>query len=208
MLNLNLRSLRADQGGAAFVEFAIAAPLFVLMLTGGFELTNLALTHLRLNRAAETLADNASRIPTQVDEFDLGQVFEGVELQGKSIDLENKGRIILSSLEDNGKGGSAKGQKIAWQRCDGKKVKEPKYGREGKGASDNALKDGVGPPGRKVSAPAGTAVMYAEVVYDYEPILWKGIIPSKEIRYEAAFNVRERDQLGITNSKGKPPKTC
>lgn len=198
-----------DERGAAFVEFAIGAPVFVLLLTCGMELTNLALTHLRLNRAAETLADNASRIPKQVDEFDLGQVFEGVQLQGKPIDLQNKGRIIISSLDNNGQTGSKKGQRIRWQRCDGAKVaKAPKYGREGQGNSDDSLKDGIGPPGRKIVAQPDTAVMYAEVIYDYEPVIFSGVIPARELRYEAAFNVRERDQLGITNTKGRPVKSC
>lgn len=203
------RRLLRDQGGAAFVEFAISAPVFVFLLMGGMELSSLALTHLRLARTAETLADNASRIPNQVDEFDIGQTFEGANLQGKSIQLEQRGRIIISSVEDNGETGPNKGQTIRWQRCDGTKTaKAPKYGRQGKGKNDNSLKNGIGPPGRRIAASPGTAVMHAEVVYDYAPILFSGIIPAAEIRYEAAFNVRERNQFGITNTKGKPVKNC
>lgn len=205
-----VRRLRRDERGVSFVEFALGTPVFVLMLTAGMELTSLALTHLRLSRAAETLADNVSRVTVQADETDIEQIFDGVEQQGKAINLENKGRIIVSSLEDNGETNvNKKGQKISWQRCDGAKTgKNPKYGRQGKGKGDNTLKNGVGPPGRQIAAPVGTAVIYAEVVYDYEPILFKGILPSHEIRYESAFNVRERDQLGITNSKGRPLKSC
>lgn len=204
-----MKGLRANQAGVAMTEFAVTLPLFVLLLTGGMELTNLALTHLKLNRVAETVADNAARVRVQMDEFELGQIFEGVEIQGETIDLKDKGRVVLSSLQDNGKNGAAKGQQIRWQRCTGAKTgKAPKYGREGKGKNDNALKNGVGPPGRRIAAQPGTAVMYAEVVYDYEPMIFTGIIPAREIRYEAAFNVRERDELGITNVKGKPVKSC
>lgn len=203
------RRLRRDDDGSAFVEFALGAPLFVFMLTAGLEYTSLALTHMRLSRAAETLADSASRITIQVDETDIEQIFAGVAAQSKALDLTNQGRVIVSSIEDNGKTGNAKGQKIRWQRCNGaKNTKAPRYGREGKGNSDNSLKNGVGPAGRQVAAPVGSAVILAEVVYDYEPILFRGIIPNQEIRYESAFNVRERDQFGITNSKGKPVKGC
>lgn len=204
-----LHRLRADQQGVAFVEFAMATPVFVLMVTAGLELTSLALTHVRLSRAAETLADNVSRVTIQVDETDIEEIFQGVALQAKAINLEQNGRLIVSSLEDNGKTGNLKGQKIRWQRCDGEKNnKTPRYGSEGKGTNDNSLKDGVGPVGRKIAALPGTAVIFAEVAFDYQPILFRGIIPNHEIRYETAFNVRERDQLGITNSKGRPLNGC
>lgn len=204
----SLPHLRSDERGVALIEFAITLPLFVILLTGGLELTSLALTHLQLNRTAETMADNASRVRMQMDEFDISQIFEGVELQGESIDLATKGRVVISSIEDNGKLGSARGQKIRWQRCTGAKVKAPRYGREGKGASDNSLKDGIGPPGRRIAAQPGTAVMHAEVVYDYEPQIFSGVFAPHEIRYETAFNVRERDELGISNVKGRPVKGC
>lgn len=204
-----LRRLRRDERGVSFVEFAFGAPVFVLMMMGGLEYTSLALTHMRLSRTAETLADNVSRITIQVDETDLDQIFRGVSLQGSAISLDARGRVIVSSIEDNGQTGSNKGQTIRWQRCNGAKTtKVSRYGAQGKGKTNADLATGVGPAGRQITAQFGTAVILAEVVYDYQPILFSGIIPNQEIRYESAFNVRERDQLGITNSKPITAKTC
>lgn len=201
--------LRKDKSGVAMTEFALTLPIFLIALTGGIELTNLALVHLRLNHVAETAADNASRVRTQMDENDIAEMFAGIELEGKPINLKDKGRLILSSVQDNGKTGNAKGQTIRWQRCHGgKTAKAPKYGVEGKGKADNALKDGLGPPGRRIQAQPGTAVMFVEVAYDYEPMVFDMLIQPREIRYESAFNVRERTELGITNVKGNPVKNC
>ena len=50
--------------------------------------------------------------------------------------------------------------------------------------------------------------MFVEVVYDYDPMVFDMLIQPREIRYESAFNVRERTELGITNVKGKPVKSC
>jgi hypothetical protein len=174
------------------------------------EVTNLALVHLRLNHVAETVADNAARVRGQMDENDFDEIMAGIELEGESIDLADNSRIIVSSIQDNGQTDSAKkGQTIRWQRCHGgKTAKAPKYGKQGKGKSDNALKDGVGPAGRKIGAQPGTAVIFVEVAYDYEPMIFDDIIGAREIRYESAFNVRERTELGITNVKGKPVKSC
>ena len=201
--------LLKDRRGVAMTEFALTLPIFIIALTGGVELTNLALVHLRLNHVAETAADNASRIRTQMDENDIAEMFGGIELEGKPIKLAEKGRIILSSVQDNGRPGNGKGQMIRWQRCHGSKTaKAPRYGKEGKGKSDNSLKHGMGPPGRKIAAQPGSAVMFVEVTYDYDPMIFDMLIPAREIRYESAFNVRERTELGITNVKGKPVKSC
>lgn len=204
-----LRSLRENDQGVAYVEFAFALPVVLILALGGLEVTNLALAHLRVSQVAVTTADNAGRVPVQMDETDVDEVFAGAEVVGEAIDLEANGKIVLSSLQDNGKPGNAKGQTIRWQRCFGQKNKAPAYGRQGQGNNDATMANGMGPQGRKIAAQDGTAVMYVEVTYDYKPIAFSALIgPSKEIRYESAFNVRERTQLGITNTKGKPVKTC
>lgn len=202
------RKLASDARGAALIEFSYTLPVFIFLMLGGMELVNLALANLKVSRAAETLADNAARVRSQMDENDLDQIFTGLDKQGSSIDLKNKGRSILSSVQDNGLGGGAKGQTIRWQRCFGAKATAPKYGAEGKGKSDASLKNGIGPTGRQISAQPGTAIMFAEVSYDYDPVIFPKFFLQREIRYEAAFNVRERTELGITNVKGRPLKTC
>jgi hypothetical protein len=200
--------LRSDERGVALTEFALTLPLFLILMMGGLEVTNLALVHLRLNHIAESTADNASRVRSQMDENDVEEIFAGLQKEGAPIDFDNKGDVVLSSVEDNKQTGAKKGQTIRWQRCHGKKKNPPKYGKEGKGKSDNALKDGIGPPGKQVGAQPGTAVMFVEVSYDYQPMIFERLIGSRKLRYESAFNVRERTELGITNVRGKPVKSC
>ena len=201
-------TLRMDARGVAYLEFALGLPVILVLVLGGLEVTNFALAHLRVSQVAVTTADNAGRVPIQMDETDIDEVFAGADIVGQSIDLKDKGRVVLSSLQDNGKAGSARGQTIKWQRCFGLKAKAPAYGREGKGKSDSSLKDGMGPPGRKIAAQTGTGIMFVEVSYDYDPIAFGKLIGKREIWYESAFNVRDRTELGITNTRGKPLKTC
>ena len=202
-------ALQSDDSGVALTEFALTLPLFLILIMGGLEVTNLALVHLRLNHMAEATADNASRVGSQMDENDIAEIFAGLQREGTSIDFANKGDVVLSSVQDNGETDSKKkGQTIRWQRCLGKKKTPPAYGKEGKGKSDNALKNGIGPPGHQVAAQPGTAIMFAEVTYDYQPMIFAEIFGSRQLRYESAFNVRERTELGITNVRGKPVKSC
>ena len=210
MLNpiMRLKGLRGDQRGLALTEFAYSLPIVVMLALGGLEVTNLALAHLRVNQVAVTTADNAARVSVQMDETDIDEIFAGARLAGQAIDLENKGRVVLSSLQDNGRPGNARGQMINWQRCFGRLNEPPRFGREGRGRNDAVMRDGMGPPGRQIGAQPGTAVMFVEVTYEYDPVIFDEILGRTSIRYETAYNVRERTELGITNTRGRPVRTC
>lgn len=203
-----LSRLMRDMRGLAFVEFAFAAPIFLALILGGLELTNLAIAHLRVSQLAMTVADDAGRVTTGVDEANIYEVFAGAGVIGSSIDFERNGRIVLSSLEDNGQSGTNAGQMIRWQRCWGDLDVEPAYGRQGTGASNNALAQGMGPAGREVNSLPSTAVMFAEVTYNYQPLVATGFFTPPTIRYESAFNVRGRQNNVISNTQSLTRLTC
>lgn len=210
MLSPTIRSLRrlsrCDRG-VSMVEFALALPVVMLVAVGGLECANIALAHLRISQIATTSADTAARISTQMDETDVEEVFAGVDLVGNRIDFAANGRVVLSSLEPNGQTGSTAGQQISWQRCHGSLNVAPRYGRQGAGDRDASLAAGVGPPGRKITAADGSAVMFVEVTYQYKPLIYD-LLNVGQIRYEAAFNVRERTSFDITNTQSRTSKTC
>ena len=106
-----------DERGVAFVEFALIAPLVLFMILGGLEVVNYAVAQLRVNQIAMTVADNAGRVTTGIDEANVYEVFAGANVIGQSMDFKQHGRIVLSSLQDNGRGGGKHGQMINWQRC-------------------------------------------------------------------------------------------
>jgi hypothetical protein len=205
---LNLTPLIRAERGAAYVEFALAFPLLLTIVSAGIEVTNLAVVHVKLNHIAETAADNAARVRTQIDEGDIAEIFNGVGMVENSINFSTKGRVVLSSVQDNGLTGTNHGQWIRWQRCYGSYSVAPSYGTQGAGQTDGALANGVGVAGRRIAAAPGTAVLFAEVSYQYDPMIFKGFVASRVLRYESAFNVRERTNFGITNVKALPVKSC
>jgi hypothetical protein len=197
-----------NERGVAFMEFALAFPILLVTVAGGIEVTNLAIIHTKLNHIAETAADNAARVRTQIDESDVAEIFSGVGLVGQSIDFQNKGRVVLSSVQDNGLTGANEGQWIRWQRCYGSYGAASRYGVEGAGRTNSSLAAGVGPAGRKIAASPGTAIMFAEITYQYDPMIFQGFITPRVIHYETAFNVRERTNFGITNTTSLPVNSC
>ncbi len=207
------RSLAADTRGATLIEFAFVTPLLLVLGLGGMELANLAIAKMRLGQAAGALADNASRMgdsellaAPRIYEADINDLFVGLDIQaGSYIDLFQHGRVILSSLERN----ASDGQWIRWQRCRGRKNYRSTYGVEGTGVTGTIFA-GMGPAGEEVQAPAGSAIMFVEIAYDYQPLVGGAFVtwlePSRVLRTEAAFVVRgSRDQGGLYQTTPSAP---
>lgn len=207
-----LRRLARSTSAVSAVELGLAMPFLMGLSLTGVEVVNLALIHVRLNQLAITVADNASRAKqTQVNgapqfrEYDVNQVFRAAALQGEDLQIPTRGRIILSSLQVNAQGG----QWIAWQRCWGLNSWTSRYGPQGTGATGTSFA-GMGYTTTKMTADAGTAIMFVEIAYDYKPFFLGSVLPSKVIRKEAALYVRDdRDLTQIYNpSPAQPVATC
>src|SRR6185503_5368438 len=112
--------------------------------------------------------------------------------------LYEHGRVIISSLEsfreeDHCQDGTCaintatEGQQfIHWQRCMGQKRWNSNYGVAGE-----IMPDGIGPAGEQVSAPAGEAVIFVEVAYDYQPLIGQMFIGNSTIKSISTFMVRD-----------------
>jgi hypothetical protein len=179
------------------IEFAFAAPLVLGMGMLGTDTAFLVITHMQISQIAMQVADNASRVGEQdvltarkVFERDIAETLIGAEKLGQNLDLYDNARVIISSLQRNASGG----QWIAWQRCRGAVQHTSSYGVEGNGATGTSF-PGMGVPGRYITASQGTAVMFVEVAFDYEPITPITVFENRRIVYTAAFNVRDNRDL-------------
>lgn len=198
-----LRGLLRDESAVALVEFAYSLPLLMTVGLGGVEVANYSITNMRVSQMAISLADNASRAKQEIvsgvphmREYDVNESFKATELQSQALNIKAHGRMILSSLETNTSGG----QWIHWQRCYGGLTQyKSSYGKQGDGATGTAL-TGMGPTGRKITAESGFAVMFVEVVYQYQPLIFDRFVPKTPIRKVAAMFVRDdRDLTQIYN---------
>lgn len=196
--------LRKDQSGLAIIEFAYSLPVLLVMCMGGLEVANLAMAHMRVSQIAMLVADNASRVRTSIDEADINEIFTGAEASAGTLNFKANGKIILSDLEPNGLASPNTGQYIRWQRCWGTGGFTSSYGVTDDGKTNSSMATGMGPTGNKITSGSGTAVMFVEVAYTYQPLISNSIFGSKTIRYTSAFNVRERTDQVIKNAGGLP----
>lgn len=204
------RRLRDDRRGLALLEFAFILPIFLVMILTGAELTNYVITRMRVSQVALQLADNAARIGTgsqlaakTISEVDINDLLIGAGLQTAELDLYNRGRVVVSSVEPMLNPNIGNKYKIGWRRCRGSK----NY------ASDYTTKltdlTGVGPSGRQIIAPDDGATMFVEVVYDYKPLIKTSLAPSSEIREIASMMVRDRrDTTRVYNNENAPISSC
>ena len=185
------------------IEFAYSLPILMLLSFGSIELANLAISNMRVSQIAMTVADNLSRakqsVPLglpQLREVDINDALLGAQIQGgNGLDVLKHGRIVVSSLQQNTSGN----QKIFWQRCKGKLNAPSAYGVEGATEGTTAGFTGMG-SGTKVKAAAGSAIIFAELTYKYEPLVGNWALGDFTIRREAAFYVRDdRDLTQVYN---------
>jgi hypothetical protein len=187
------------RSGAAATEFALAAPLLMTAGLWGVESAHRAVLQMRVSQVAVLVADNASRVgensllgETQLYESDLNDVLYGAHVQaGSAIDLYRHGRVILSSLEVVP--GTEDQQYIHWQRCKGRLRRSSSYGVAGDGRNGDI--PGMGPPGEEIIAFKGEAVMFVEIVYEYQPLISEAFTHATELTATAAFNVRDNRDL-------------
>lgn len=204
--------LLRDRRATVLIEMAFAIPFFTLLGFGGLEMANLTLAHTRISQIALSTSDNASRmasgtsltLPT-VSEAEIRDTFMAAEKQAIRLNLKAKGLIILSSLERN----AQDGQWIHWQRCYGDLKVASSYGLTDAGKTGKTF-PGMGATGKEVTAPPGSAIMFVEIVYEYQPLAFGNWLGPRTIRSTGAFNIRENRDLaaGVSASAGVTTATC
>lgn len=217
--NRIIRNIGLDRRGLALLEFALSFPLVMIIGGFGIELSNVALTNMRVSQYALNLADAASRVGvdagggvTQLREADINDVLQGARIQGLPVALGTKGRVVLSSLENTKQSyDTVYKQRIHWQRCFGMQSGSDynsHYGTTPVTAgstpdASNAGSDattGMGEAANKVNAPKDNGVMFVEINYLYSPVFGSLFINPRIIRYSASMLVRDnRDYTQIQN---------
>lgn len=233
-LRAGVSKILSNETGNIITEFAFAAPILLVLTVGGMELAHFAITKMRIQQLALQVADNASRIgegsllaALRINEANINDVFAGAEAQaddlkiyktyaeviGNSSTTKGKGRIIISSLEPTA---TPNRYKIGWQRCKGNLTTyTPQYGTHGQASGINMV--GMGPTGRQVIAPSGSAVIFVEIRYRYEPLfnigfnqqIFGNTMSYQDIDAISAMMVRDdRDTTQVYPATGVTASTC
>jgi TadE-like protein len=204
-----LKRLRTATSGLAVVEFALTAPVVIILITYGLEAANIAISRVRVQTMTSGAADNAARVRESIDETDIAELLAGAKQVGSNINFGARGRVIISSIERNA---ADNGLWIRWQRCDGAKTYTSSIGAQDKGKTDNTLPavgytkgDGTVV---NVSPKAGTVIIFVETAYDYKALFGDYLYGAQTFKDYRAYIVRQRSNNQPTNSTSITAKTC
>ena len=143
-----IRSIHAAEKGVSAVEFALIAPLMVLIYFACIELSMMMVLDRKVTSATAALGDLVARAAT-IDDDDLDDILEATRMILEPNPVEDA-RLRISSLYDDD--GTVK---VAWS--DARGMQEYYTNKV------MAVPDGL--------VPEGGSVIYAEVQYDYESSL-------------------------------------
>lgn len=150
------RRFGGDRRGAVLVELAVALPVAVVLILGGFDTGRYVLLHQKMDRAAATIADLVSR-PTSISQAEIDVMFSAASELLEPFDLGTRGLVIVSSVS-KAAGDSAV---IDWQYA---------------GGGDLSATSEIGAEGDTPTLPDGFTVrddenvIVAEVFFNYEPV--------------------------------------
>ena len=164
-----------DRRGFAAVEFALVLPVLLLFALGVSEVALFVMLGLKVQHAADTVADLASG-SASLTAAQLTDTFNAVRHIVQPFDAAGRGVVIVSGISAQGSGSPT----IVWQR---------------RGVGSLSAASQVGGQGGNASLPAGLtlrdgeAVIVAEMYYRYESMLL-GIVPDSTVRRVAFYRPR------------------
>lgn len=164
--------------GAVLTEFAMAFPILVVLILGGFEIGRYVLLQQKLQSVAVETADLVSQAET-IKATDIDNILIAVDHIMTPFELGGKGVVIVSSIGATG----TNPPKVNWQRAGG-------------GTASAVSK--LGPAGSNAVLPTGfvvrpgESVIVSEVFYNYEPVLAMNLIPlpSGQLYNESMYRPR------------------
>jgi hypothetical protein len=109
----SLRLLSCRAGNVA-VEFALAAPVLIMLMLASAELARFVILHQKMDRVATTISDLVSRAET-INESEMTDILTAAGEVAFPYDLANLGVVIVSSVTNPDGNGAI----VAWQRSGG-----------------------------------------------------------------------------------------
>jgi Flp pilus assembly protein TadG len=178
--------------GITAVEFALVAPILILLLLGAFELSRFVWLEVKIDRTAVSLGDLLSR-QDSVGEDSVSSLFNAAGLLMKPFPTGGLSKVIITSLSPTSSTNFT--PVINWQRS---------------GGGTLAATSRVAPcgGGQTITLPAGTlgknvpVVIVTEVFYSFTPVTGQGVMTPTVIYRNSFFSPRIASLVTVSGSPG------
>lgn len=173
MRHLLKKFLREDQA-AAFAETVIVLPIFISLLSGIFELSIYLIINNKLVRTAGVLGDMITR--QNVSSATLTAFMNTASTVFSPFNFSPSGKVVVSQVQNKKLSTSAADMSISWQQNINGGVS--KIGTAGSIPTNL--------PGGIIVVSTQTMVI-TEVFYQYSPLIFTGLIPSRALYAVSVF---------------------
>lgn len=171
-----LRRLGRCRDGSIISEFAIACPIFVLLLLGGVDLSRLIILNQKLDRIAAGLGDLVAQAD-EITQSQMTQIFDATRHVADPFEFSRDGRVIITSISV-----TSGAPRINWQASGGGTLAAAS--RIGTGAGSTVSLPGT------MSVTGTNTLIVAEVFFDFEPLFGVGIISGRQLYHRSFFRPR------------------
>lgn len=179
----NIRGFIRARDGISAVEFALIAPVMMLIYFACIELSLMMVLDRKVTTSTATLGDLTARA-TEVSNDDLDDIFQATRMIFQPNDI-TKARMRITSLTDDE--GTAR---VAWS--------------DGCSLAPYAAGDAVTIPANLM--PAGGSLIFAEIEYDYNSDLGYFFTTSKTLK--DSFYLRPRKVDFVNRTPDEPSYAC
>lgn len=166
------RQFRAAKRGVSAIEFALIAPVMILIYFACIELSFMMILDRKVTSSASSLGDLVARAAS-IDDNEMDDIFEATRMIFQPNPIADA-RMRVSSLYDDD--GTAK---VAWS--------------EGRNFSPYSVDATITVPDGIV--PEGGSVIFAEVEYDYDSTLGYFFSTTKTLSDEFYLRPRRTDRV-------------
>jgi Flp pilus assembly protein TadG len=179
-----LTSLRKDCRGIAYVEFALALPLLLMLFMGSVEFTRCLIITQKVEKAAITMSDLVAQTES-VTTTQLDNLMLSVRQLMEPFTFADQGYVIVSSIRKT----AGNNPTVTWQYAGG-------------GAWTQSSQ--IGTSGNAAALPAGFTmddgenVIIAEVYYNFSPMLGTQILNNMRMYRFAVFRPRLGDATTLS----------
>ncbi len=166
---------RKNEDGAVLTEIALSMPLYLILLSGIFEVGNYLILHMKVQHTVVTIADLVTR-DEQISEDVIEDIFRVVPLIIAPYPTGDNSLTIVSAVSQTEDTPSS----VFWQRS---------------GGGDLTAASVFGEEGDAALLPAGLTmrdnetILATEVFYRFEPLIFP-FIPEKTVRRVSFFRPR------------------
>jgi Flp pilus assembly protein TadG len=170
--------LLSCRAGNVAVEFALGAPVLIMLMLASAELARFVILHQKMDRVATTISDLVSRAET-ISESELQDIFSAAGEVAFPYDLADLGLVIVSSVTNP----DGNGPIVAWQRSGGGSYSgTSQVGTEGNDATLTG----------DFEVRQGETAIISEVYFSFSPFISE-LVVAPQVIYRSAHH---RPRLG------------